>query len=41
MSALIFLLLAHPGVTYLHCGSPMDWDTLRASYVCGVCGAAR
>lgn len=23
------LLLSRPGVTYLHCGSPMDWDALR------------
>lgn len=35
------LLLAHPGVGYTHCGTAMDWDVLRASYVCGVCGSAR
>lgn len=39
--SLIFIMLARPGVGYTHCGVPMDWDTLRASYVCGVCGAAR
>lgn len=33
------LLLAM--VVYTHCGAPMDWDTLRALYVCGSCGATR
>ncbi|SHK92531.1 hypothetical protein SAMN05421803_14317 [Nocardiopsis flavescens] len=23
------------------CAQPMDWDVIRASYVCGSCGAAR
>jgi hypothetical protein len=22
-------------------GEPMDWDVIRASYVCGSCGRAR
>lgn len=38
---LIFILLFHPGVGYIHCGAPMTWDTLRASYVCGSCGTTR
>lgn len=24
-----------------HCGSPMDWDVFRASWVCTTCGVAR
>ena len=24
-----------------HCGTPMDWDVFRASWVCGSCGATR
>lgn len=39
MSTLITTLFI--GVGYTHCGVPMDWDVLRASYVCGICGAAR
>ena len=23
------------------CGRPMTWDVIRASYVCGRCGAAQ
>lgn len=25
----------------MHCGMQMTWEPLRASYVCGSCGAAR
>lgn len=38
---LTFLTWAPPGVTYMHCGMEMTWDHLRASYICGSCGAAR
>ena len=35
------IVLTWAAVVYLHCGAPMDWDALRALYVCGTCGATR
>lgn len=35
------IVLTWAAVAYTHCGRRMDWDALRALYVCGTCGATR
>jgi hypothetical protein len=38
---LLLLALVLNGHAPRHCAQPMDWDVMRASWVCGSCGAAR